>query len=95
MLLLYRQHHLKYRGQQIFLKAVENKNSVKVFDIIDELMDVIKVTNGRLYNSVMRKIDEIEQKTGLIFSALNFWFHNFTIFIPATCSMSIPRLSNA
>ena len=28
--------------------------------LLDELMDVIKVTNGRLYNSVMRKIDEIE-----------------------------------
>ena len=28
--------------------------------LLDELMDVIKVTNVRLYNSVMRKIDEIE-----------------------------------
>ena len=28
--------------------------------LLDELMDVIKVTNERLYNSVMRKIDEIE-----------------------------------
>ena len=35
-------------------------NSVKAFDAIDELMDVIKVTNERLYNSVMRKIGEIE-----------------------------------
>ena len=51
---------LEVSGTTDFLKAVEGKNSMKVFDIIDELMDVIKVTNGRLYNSVMRKIDEIE-----------------------------------
>ena len=51
---------LEVSGTTDFLKAAEGKNSVKVFDVIDELMDVIKVTNGRLYNSVMRKIDEIE-----------------------------------
>jgi hypothetical protein len=51
---------LEVSGTTDFLKAVEDKNSVKVFDVIDELMDVIKVTNERLYNSVMRKIDEIE-----------------------------------
>ena len=51
---------LEVSGTTDFLKAVEGKNSVKVFDVIDELMDVIKVTNERLYNSVMRKIDEIE-----------------------------------
>ena len=51
---------LEVSGTTDFLKAVEGKNSVKVFGIIDELMDVIKVTNGRLYNSVMWKIDEIE-----------------------------------
>ncbi len=41
------------------------------------------------------KQHRLKYREQLIFSALNFWFHNFTIFIPATCSMSIPRLFNA
>lgn len=42
-----------------FLQAVDGKDSVAVFAIMDDLMDTIRVTEPRAYDSVMRKIREI------------------------------------
>ena len=47
-------------GDSEFLLAVAGKDPAKAWTVIDELMDLIKVTNERLYNSLMRNIDEIE-----------------------------------
>lgn len=42
-----------------FSTAINGKNASSVWPIMDELMDVLNVTNTRLYNGVMRKIQEI------------------------------------
>lgn len=42
-----------------FSTAVNGKNAHSVWAIMDELMDVLNVTNPRLFNGVMRKIQEI------------------------------------
>ena len=47
------------RGDSDFLRAVEGKDPAAVWDIMDELMDTLKVVNTRVYNSVMRKIDAV------------------------------------
>ena len=51
---------LDISGDSEFLQAVNGRDSVRVWAIINELMDVICATNTRLYNSVIRKIREIE-----------------------------------
>lgn len=42
-----------------FLQAVDGKDSVMVFGIIDDLMDTLQATAPRAYYSVMQKIKEI------------------------------------
>ena len=42
-----------------FLKAVDGKDSVAVFAIMDDLMDTIRATAPRAYESVMRRVREI------------------------------------
>ena len=43
-----------------FGEAIRNKPIRDVLEIIDELMDALQVTQPRLYNSVIRKIQAIE-----------------------------------
>lgn len=43
-----------------FLQAVDGKDSVIVFGIIDDLMDTLQATAPRVYYSVMQKVKEIE-----------------------------------
>ena len=42
-----------------FLQAVDGKDSVAVFAIMDDLMDTIRVTAPRAYDSVMRKVRDL------------------------------------
>lgn len=42
-----------------FLQAVDGKDSVAVFFIIDDLMDTIRVTAPRAYESVLRKLKDL------------------------------------
>lgn len=42
-----------------FLQAVDGKDSVAVFSIIDDLMDTIRVTAPRAYESVLRKLKNL------------------------------------
>lgn len=42
-----------------FLQAVNGKDSERVWAVMDDLMDTIRVTEPRAYDSVMRKIREI------------------------------------
>lgn len=42
-----------------FLNAVDGKDSVAVFAIMDDLMDTLKATSPRVYDKIMRKIVEI------------------------------------
>ena len=50
---------LETSGDSEFLQAVDGKDSVAVFAIMDDLMDTIRVTAPRAYDSVMRKVREI------------------------------------
>lgn len=51
---------LNISGDSEFLQAVDGKDSSKVWAVIDELMDTIRATAPRAYDSVMRKIKEID-----------------------------------
>lgn len=42
-----------------FLQAVDSKDSVMVFGVIDDLMDTLQATAPRVYYSVIQKIKEI------------------------------------
>lgn len=46
-------------GDSDFLRTVSDKDQQKAWDIMDELMDTLKVVNQRTYDSVMRKISAI------------------------------------
>lgn len=43
-------------GDSDFLRAVADVPPDKAWDIMDELMDSLKIVNERVYNSVMRKL---------------------------------------
>lgn len=43
-------------GKSIFLQAVAGQEPSKMWEIMDELMDTLKMVNERVYNGVMRKI---------------------------------------
>ena len=45
-------------GDSEFLRAINGKKSDKVWSVINELVSVIQVINPRLYNGVIRKLDE-------------------------------------
>lgn len=42
-----------------FLQAVDGKDSVAIFAIMDDLMDTIRATAPRAYDSVMRRVREL------------------------------------
>ena len=46
-------------GDTEFLAAIAGKHPADVWGIIDELMDTLRITNPRVYNSVMRKINSL------------------------------------
>lgn len=46
-------------GDSEFLQAIAGKSSAAVWLIIDDLMATLKVVNGKVYDSVMRKIRQI------------------------------------
>lgn len=50
---------LEVAGESEFLQAIDGRDSVKVWAIMDELMDSIRVINQRTYDAVMRRICEI------------------------------------
>ena len=41
-----------------FLKIVEGKDAKKVWEILDELLSTIKILNPRLYDGVIRSLEE-------------------------------------
>lgn len=46
-------------GDSDFLRAVDGKPLEKVFSVVDELMDTLRVVNARVYDGVMRKIEAL------------------------------------
>ena len=49
---------IQTNGDTEFLQAVNGQNADKIWSIIAELLEALKATNPRLYNSVIRKITE-------------------------------------
>ena len=49
---------IKYSDSE-FSQLTEEKGVDKIFPIIDELMDALSVMNPRLYDSVIRKIEDV------------------------------------
>lgn len=49
---------IRVAGDSEFLRMVNGKKAEKVWSVIDELVSVIQVINPRLYNGVIRKLDE-------------------------------------
>ena len=45
-------------GDSDFLRAVADVSQDKAWEIMDELMDNLKIVNERVYNSVMRKLEK-------------------------------------
>ena len=45
-------------GDSDFLRAVADVPPDKAWEIMDELMDSLKIVNERVYNSVMRKLEK-------------------------------------
>jgi len=48
-----------YQSGTEFSTAIDGLHADEVWPIMDELMSVIQATNIRLYNGVMRKIDQL------------------------------------
>lgn len=50
---------LDISGDSEFLQAVDGKDSVAVWDIMDDLMDTIKVTAPKVYDRILRRVKEL------------------------------------
>lgn len=50
---------IHYDSGTEFSEAIHGMNSLDIWPIMDELMSVIQATNIRLYNGVMRKIEQL------------------------------------
>lgn len=47
-------------GESDFLRLASEKEGEDVWEILDELMRTLEVTNPRVYNSVMRRISALD-----------------------------------
>ena len=45
-------------GDSDFLRAIAGRDPERAWSVMDELMDSLKIVNERVYNSVMRKINQ-------------------------------------
>jgi hypothetical protein len=50
---------IDYQSGTEFSEAIDGLHADEVWPIMDELMSVIQATNIRLYNGMMRKIDQL------------------------------------
>ncbi len=49
---------IDYPGESEFARAIDGRKQEEVWPIIDELMDTINVLQPRLYDAVMRKLQD-------------------------------------
>ena len=50
---------IEYNSGSEFSETIDGMDALEVWPIIDELMTVLQATNIRLYNGVMRKIEQL------------------------------------
>lgn len=48
---------IENQGESEFLQAINGKNPERIWKIIDELMNTLKIINPRLYDGVLRRIE--------------------------------------
>ena len=46
-------------GESDFIKAASGKDGAAVWSVLDELMETLRITNPRLYDGVMRRLDAV------------------------------------
>lgn len=51
---------LDVSGESEFMQAVKSKDGSKVWAVIDELMDTMKLNNPRVYSYIIEKIKSID-----------------------------------
>lgn len=49
----------EYYSETDFGKSIENKNITNILNIFDELMTALQVLQPRLYNNVLKKLNEL------------------------------------
>lgn len=47
-------------GDSDFLRSISGKDPYKAWPVMDELMDTLQIVNRRVYDSVMRKLQNID-----------------------------------
>lgn len=52
------ENKINVKGDSDFLKMVNGKDQEKVFLVIDELMETIKILHPRMFNSVIDRISK-------------------------------------
>lgn len=52
---------LDLSGRSDFIRALNGKEENKVWEIMDDLMESLKVVNPRAYNSIMAKLEELRK----------------------------------
>lgn len=50
---------IQVSGDSEFVELINQKNLEDVFVIMDELMEALKITNSRLYDGVLRKLEKL------------------------------------
>lgn len=50
--------HVDYNSDTEFAQAINGMNAYRAWKIMDELVDVVRIVNPRLYSGVMKKVEE-------------------------------------
>lgn len=50
--------YVDYNSDNEFARAINGMDAHRAWSIIDELVDVVRVVNPRLYNGLMKKVEE-------------------------------------
>ena len=53
------QEKIERHGETEFLEIVAGRDPVGVWSVLDELMSTLQITNPRLYDGVMRRLDAV------------------------------------
>lgn len=51
--------YIEFDSGTEFARAIDGKDAYSVWEVMDELLTVVQATNPRLFDGVMRKIEEI------------------------------------
>ena len=51
---------LDFYGDSEFLQAVAGKDPAAVWEVMDDLMDTLRVVNSRVYNRILSQVRELE-----------------------------------